>query len=52
MLEGSIVVKNANTTILGLGIATLISTKGLPCIMVEDVPGVRVAGILFQAGET
>lgn len=44
-------VSNPNTVILGLGIATLISSKGEPCIKVLDVPGVRVAGILFEAGQ-
>lgn len=50
-METSIKVKNANTVILGLGIATLITTSDEPCIEVGDVDGVRVAGILFQAGE-
>jgi len=45
-------VKNANAVILGIGLATLISTTGQPCIQVEDVEGVRIAGILFQAGST
>lgn len=32
--------------------ATLISTTGKPCIEVANVGGVRIAGILLQAGKT
>lgn len=49
-LEDSIQVNNANTVVLGLGIATLVSAAGKPCLIVGNVDGVRVAGILFQAG--
>lgn len=34
-----------------MGLATLISTTGLPCIEVANVDGVRVSGLLLQAGE-
>ena len=44
--------RKANAVILGLGLATLISTTGKPCIEVGNVDGVRIAGILLQAGET
>jgi len=37
---------------LGLGIATLISTTGKPCIQVGAVDGVSVSGFLLQAGAT
>jgi len=50
-LTESIVVKNANTTILGIGMATLIPTTAAPCIVVQKAEGVRIGGILFQAGE-
>jgi hypothetical protein len=33
-----------------LGLATLISNTGKPCIEVGNVDGVRVSGILFQSG--
>lgn len=36
--------------VLGLGFATLISANGNACIEVGDVSGVRVAGLLLQAG--
>jgi hypothetical protein len=49
-LTDSIKVTKANTVILGLGLATLISTTGKPCIDVSNVDGVRVAGFLLQAG--
>ena len=49
-LDDSIKVNNPNTVILGLGIATLVSTNGKPAIEVGNVDGVRIAGILLQAG--
>jgi len=50
-LTESIVVKNDNTTILGIGLATLITTTAAPCIVIKKTDGVRIGGILFQAGE-
>jgi len=38
--------------LLGLGVATLIPTHGGAAIEVGDAPGVRVAGLLLQAGTT
>ena len=35
-----------------MGLATLISTSGKPCIEVDNVDGVKVSGILLQAGES
>jgi len=49
-LTDSIKPRKAGQVILGLGIATLISTTGKPCIEVGDVDGVRVAGVLLDAG--
>lgn len=46
-LEDSIQVNNANTVVLGLGYANLISSSGKPCIIVGNVDGVRIAGILL-----
>jgi len=51
-LKDSIKVTKENTVVLGMGLATLISTSGKPCIEVDNVDGVRIAGILLQAGET
>jgi hypothetical protein len=50
-LTDTIKVTKANTVLLGVGLATLISTTGKPCITVAPVDGVRVAGFLLQAGE-
>lgn len=49
-LEHSIRVKNPNTLVFGMGMATLISSSGKPCMIIDNVDGVRVSGILFQAG--
>ena len=49
-LEDSIKITKSDTYILGIGFPTLISTKALPCITVASVDGVRIAGILLQAG--
>ena len=49
-LEDTIRVNNANTVVLGMGLATLIPTNGTPAITVGPVDGVRVAGLLLEAG--
>lgn len=41
---------NANTVVLGMGIATLIPTNGTAAIEVANVDGVRIAGVLLEAG--
>ena len=50
-LSASLIVKNANQVILGLGYATLVAPNdGSPCIAVHSgVPGVRIAGIMLEA---
>jgi hypothetical protein len=48
-LEESINVTRADTVVLGLGYATLISDKGVPAMRIADVSGVRVGGLLFDA---
>lgn len=45
-------ITNENTVVLGLGYATLKPTKGNQCMTVADVGGVKLAGILFDAGRT
>ena len=47
----SIEVKRANTIVLGLGIATLTSADGAIPLVVDDQPGVDIAGIMIDAGE-
>jgi hypothetical protein len=50
-LQETIKVNRANTVILGLGMATLIPDNGIIAMSIADVDGVKVAGILFDAGE-
>ncbi len=49
-LEASIQVTRPNTVVLGIGIPTLIPDKGTSAIEVSDVDGVKIAGILIDAG--
>lgn len=49
-LSEALNVTNADTVILGLGIATLIPDNGNCAITVADVDGVKLSGILFDAG--
>lgn len=49
-LTDSINVNREGAVLLGLGMATLVSTTGKPCIIVDDVDNVRVAGFVLQAG--
>lgn len=50
-LSESLRVNHGNTVVLGLGLATLITTNGHPCIVVGNVDGVRVSGLLLEAGK-
>ncbi|WP_425146929.1 adenylyl cyclase [Deinococcus sp.] len=43
-------VRRANTVVLGLGVATLVPQNGTVPMTVDDVPGVDIAGIMFDAG--
>lgn len=49
-LSEPIVVRNPNTVVLGLGLATLSPTNGTPALIVADVDGVTIAGLIFDAG--
>ena len=51
-LDAPLQVTTDNQVILGLGLATLVPSKGNSAIEVGDVDGVRVAGVLLQAGAT
>lgn len=51
-LNQTINVTRANTVILGLGLATLINDNGVVAMRVADVDGVKIAGLLFDAGTT
>ncbi|KAK8001041.1 hypothetical protein PG991_013263 [Apiospora marii] len=45
-------VTKAGTIVLGMGMATLIPTRGNSAITVADVDGVTVAGLIIDAGPT
>jgi hypothetical protein len=49
-LNDSLRVNNANTILLGLGVPSLTPTTGKPVITVADVPGVKIAGLILEAG--
>ncbi|MGJ6966699.1 RICIN domain-containing protein [Streptosporangium sp. G11] len=51
-LNDTIRVTRANTVVLGLGLATLIPDNGVTAMTVADVDGVKVAGVLIDAGTT
>jgi len=51
-LNQTLTVNRANTVVLGLGLATFIPDGGIDAMRVADVDGVRLAGILFDAGTT
>jgi len=48
-LDAPIVVRRSNTVVLGLGMPSLAPTKGKPVVMVSDVDGITLGGILFDA---
>jgi hypothetical protein len=49
-LENSIQISRPDTVVLGLGYPTLVPEQGTPAMEVADVDGVKVGGILFEAG--
>ena len=49
-LEDTLQLSTPNQVLLGLGLATLVAANGLPAVAVANVDGVRVAGVLLQAG--
>ena len=51
-LNGAIHITNPNTVVLGLGYATLVPQTGEPALLVDDVDGVQVAGLIIDAGPT
>jgi hypothetical protein len=48
-LEEPIQVKHGNTIILGTGLATLVPNNDKAAMLIDDVPGVIVAGLMFDA---
>ncbi|GAB2565558.1 hypothetical protein Aab01nite_47320 [Paractinoplanes abujensis] len=51
-LNQTLNVTRANTVVLGLGLATFVPTGGVNAMNIADVDGVRLAGVLFDAGTT
>ncbi len=51
-LTDTIRVTRPDTVVLGLGVATLEADTGLDAMDVADVDGVKIAGLLFEAGTT
>jgi hypothetical protein len=49
-LDRSLVVRRPDTVVLGLGFPTLVPTGGVTAMRVADVRGVKLSGILFDAG--
>ncbi len=43
-------VKRPDTVVLGLGFPTLVPNNGVVAMSVADVPGVKLSGLLFDAG--
>ncbi|MET7426991.1 ricin-type beta-trefoil lectin domain protein, partial [Dactylosporangium sp. NPDC005555] len=51
-VNDTIRITRANTVVLGLGLATIVPQNGVTAMTVADVDGVKVGGILFDAGTT
>ncbi|GAA3204784.1 ricin-type beta-trefoil lectin domain protein [Dactylosporangium siamense] len=51
-VSDTIRITRPDTVVLGLGLATIVPQNGVTAMTVADVDGVKVAGILFDAGTT
>jgi hypothetical protein len=49
-LNETLTITNPNTVILGLGLPTLIPQKGEIAVATHDVPGIKLAGFMVDAG--
>jgi hypothetical protein len=49
-LTAALHVTRANTVVLGIGFPTLVPDNGVDAMAVDDVDGVKIAGLLFDAG--
>jgi hypothetical protein len=49
-IDKTIKVKRADTVVLGLGFPTLVPAGGVVPMTIADVPGVKLEGLLFDAG--
>jgi len=50
-IDKTLKVKRPDTVVLGLGFPTLVPTHGVVTMKVADVAGVKLSGLLFDAGE-
>jgi hypothetical protein len=48
--NSSLLVTRPDTVILGLGYATLVPQTAAPALVISDVDGIKVGGLLFDAG--
>ncbi|WP_414639706.1 discoidin domain-containing protein [Actinocrinis sp.] len=51
-IDQTLNVTNPNTVVLGIGFPTLIPVNGVNTMQVADVDGVRISGLLLDAGTT
>ncbi|MGH3396794.1 MAG: ricin-type beta-trefoil lectin domain protein, partial [Streptosporangiaceae bacterium] len=51
-VNGTIDVTSPDTVVLGLGLATLVSNVGRTILQGADVIGIRIVGLIFDAGTT
>jgi hypothetical protein len=51
-LASPLTVSRAGTIVMGLGLTTLVTDSSAPIMTISDVDGVKVAGIIFDAGAT
>ncbi|MER5372792.1 RICIN domain-containing protein [Streptomyces sp. NPDC002553] len=51
-LNQTLNVTRPDTVVLGLGLATFVPDNGITAMKVADVDGVKIAGLLFDAGTT
>jgi hypothetical protein len=49
-LSAPILVTRPNTVVLGLGFPTLVPQDGTPAMLVRGAPGVKLSGMIFDAG--
>jgi hypothetical protein len=49
-LDRTLRVERAGAVVLGLGFATLVPDRGIPVLTISDVDGVKLAGLLIDAG--
>jgi hypothetical protein len=51
-LDATLQVTRADTIVMGLGLTTLVPNGAIPAMAIADVDGVKLSGIIFDAGAT